>query len=96
MLAKIRAGTTSARVTSRQAYPALLLGGCKDVEVSYDASFTGRPNGAMTFVALEALKKKPATPKDWYQLIRKQLPSVNYPQTPQLYGSRTAKAGAIF
>jgi hypothetical protein len=77
-------------------YPALLLSGCKDVEFSYDADFNGRPNGAMTRVALEALKKKPKTPQDWYTEIRKRLPSQMYPQTPQLFGGTHAKKGPMF
>jgi hypothetical protein len=76
-------------------YPALLLSGCKDVEFSYDADFNGRPNGAMTRVALEALKKKPKTPQDWHAEIRKRLPSQMYPQTPQLFGGTKAKKGPM-
>ena len=94
--ARIEGGTVGARTATRQAYPALLLGGCKDVEVSYDASFGGRANGAMTYVALQALGAGPATPRAWYKLIRAQLPSVSYPQTPQLFGGSTAKDGPMF
>lgn len=67
----------------------LLMAGCKDSEYSYDAWFNGRPNGAFTFVALHVLKTLPpnATYKAWFQRIREILPSVNYPQTPQLFGS---------
>lgn len=77
-------------------YPALLLAGCKDVEFSYDADFGGRPNGAMTRVALEALAQKPATPQDWYRAIRQRLPSQTYPQSPQLFGGLKAKRGPMF
>jgi hypothetical protein len=80
----------------RETYPALLLSGCKDVEFSYDADFNGRPNGAMTRVALEALKEKPATPQEWFRAIRKRLPSQTYPQTPQLFGGLKAKKGPMF
>ena len=67
----------------------LLMAGCQDTEYSYDAWFNGRPNGAFTYVALKALDKlKPnATYQQWYQAIRKVLPSRQYPQTPNLYGS---------
>jgi hypothetical protein len=79
-----------------ETYPALLLSGCKDVEFSYDADFQGRPNGAMTRVALEALRDKPATPQEWFRAIRKRLPSQTYPQTPQLFGGLKAKRGPMF
>jgi hypothetical protein len=39
------------RVLARN--PRALLSGCKDSEVSYDAVFNGRPNGAMTRVAID-------------------------------------------
>lgn len=81
---------------TREVYPALLLSGCKDVEFSYDADFDGRPNGAMTRVALEALKMNPATPREWFKAIRKLLPSQHYPQTPQLFGGTKAKSGPMF
>jgi hypothetical protein len=74
-------------------YGGLLMSGCLDAEYSYDAWFNGRPNGAFTFVALRALKslKANATYRDWYNAIRKTLPSQQYPQTPNLFGSTTMK-----
>lgn len=77
-------------------FPALLFAGCRDVEFSYDADFNGRPNGAMTRVALNALKQNPRTPKAWFDLIKKKLPSQQYPQSPQLFGSPAAKKGPMF
>jgi hypothetical protein len=67
----------------------LLMAGCEDSEFSYDAYFNGRPNGAFTFVALRELKKLPAqaTYKQWFDAIRKVLPSQQYPQTPNLFGT---------
>lgn len=82
-------------VPARQNYPALLLAGCKDVEYSYDANFNGRPNGAFTYVALAALKKKPKTPRAWMKAIRASLPSSSHPQTPQLYGAAATKDGSM-
>lgn len=75
----------------------LLLSGCQDVEYSYDAYFRGRPNGAFTWVALRALAKLPAraTYSDWYAAIRRALPSQQYPQTPNLYGSRAMKGAKV-
>lgn len=74
------------RVTGKSA---VLLSGCKDEEYSYDAWFNGRANGAFTYVALQTLKDLPeaATYRDWHREIRKLLPHVSWPQTPQLSGS---------
>jgi hypothetical protein len=71
----------------------LLMAGCQDTEYSYDAYFRGRPNGAFTFVALDALRRLPksATYRDWFRRVRAALPSQQYPQTPNLYGSSTMK-----
>ncbi|WP_238011278.1 caspase family protein [Dactylosporangium sp. AC04546] len=70
---------------------ALLLSGCKDAEYSYDATFDGRPNGAFTHVALEALRSLPedATYRDWLRSIRRSLPSEDYPQSPALQATST-------
>jgi len=74
-------------------YASLLMSGAQDVEYSYDAFFENRPNGAFTFVALDTLKKLKAnaTYLDWHKAIRKVLPSQQYPQSPNLYGSRSMK-----
>lgn len=74
-------------------YGALLMSGCQDTEYSFDAFFQGRPNGAFTFVALQQLKNlsAKATYRTWYKAIRKALPSQQYPQTPNLFGSRKMK-----
>jgi len=64
----------------------VLLAGCTDREVSYDAVFHDRPNGALTYFALSTLAKLPVgvTYDAWYKAIRKRLPNPEYPQTPQL------------
>lgn len=79
-------------------YAALLLAGCQDTEYSFDAYFRGRPNGAFTFVALRALSGLPAqaTYADWFKAIRTALPSQQYPQAPNLYGSRSMKKWKVF
>ena len=73
------------KVSGRIWAAAVLLSGCDDQEYSYDALFNGRPNGAFTYTALQTLRKLPgtATYRDWHREIRKILPNVNYPQTPQ-------------
>ncbi|MBN1102108.1 MAG: caspase family protein [Deltaproteobacteria bacterium] len=79
-------------------YAALLMAGCQDTEYSFDAYFRGRPNGAFTFVALRALSSLPAkaTYYDWFRKIRRMLPSRQYPQTPNLYGSSSMKKWKVF
>jgi metacaspase-1 len=79
-------------------HQSLLVAGCQDAELSYDAWFNGRANGAFTYVALQALKGLPgnATYKQWYKAIRDGLPSAQYPQTPNLYGSATQKHWQVF
>lgn len=74
-------------------YAALLLAGCQDTEYSYDAYFEGRPNGAFSFVAIQALASLPSKTayKDWHKAIRKVLPSQQYPQSPNLFGSSNQK-----
>lgn len=74
-------------------HAALLMAGCQDTEYSYDAYFQGRPNGAFSFVALQAFASlsAAATYNDWFKKIRKILPSQQYPQMPSLFGSKTMK-----
>lgn len=70
---------------------AVLLSGCSDLEVSYDGvdPTTGRPRGALTMAALEALGEEPRTMRAWHQRVLSMLPSARYPyaQTPQLQAS---------
>jgi hypothetical protein len=63
---------------------ALLLAACTDTQVAYDAWFDGRPNGAFTYAALQALAEHPATYRDWQRGINRRLPSVDYDQAPRL------------
>ncbi|MFA5083402.1 MAG: caspase family protein [Hydrogenophilaceae bacterium] len=75
----------------------LLLAGCLDTEYSWDTSFHGRPNGAFTFYALKALRDaKPATYEAWFNAIRAYLPSARLPQSPQIFGTRTARRFKVF
>lgn len=87
-----RATDRAARARGLSRSSALLFAGCQDTELSWDASFNGRPNGAFTRVALDVLRAaKPATYHDWFRAIRAKLPSVDYPQTPNLSGTSTQK-----
>jgi uncharacterized caspase-like protein len=78
----------------------LLMSGCAEGpnNFSYDARIAGRPNGAFTYYALKALKRLNAgsTYADWHALVRKSLPSASYPQTPQLFGSKSARGYKVF
>jgi hypothetical protein len=76
----------------------VLLAGCRDTEVSYDAVFDGRPNGAFTFYALKALKD--LEPDDtyavWHKEIKDALPNINYPQHPTKTGTASALRWKVF
>jgi hypothetical protein len=77
----------------------LLMAGCEEGpdHYSYDATFNNRSNGAFTHYALKALKTLPAqaTYRDWHAVIRRSLPSTNYPQKPQLMGTRSTLSSPI-
>ena len=77
----------------------VLMAGCEEGpdHFSYDANFRNRPNGAFTYYALRALKNLPAkaTYREWHAAIRRSLPSTNYPQKPQLMGTKSTLSSAI-
>lgn len=83
---------------SRARLGALLMAGAQDTEYSWDTSFEGRPNGAFTRVAIDALRTLPssATYSEWQRAIRSRLPSADYPQSPNLVGTATQKRWPIF
>jgi hypothetical protein len=75
----------------------LLLTGCSDSELSYDAFINGRYNGAMSRYAIDAIRaNRGATFSEFYNSLRQALPSQEYPQTPQLEGSVENKARVLF
>lgn len=75
----------------------LLLTGCSDSELSYDAYINGRYNGAMSRYAIDAIRaNREATFDEFYALLRQALPSQDYPQTPQLEGSDANKSRVLF
>jgi hypothetical protein len=84
-----RAKARSIREANDGAIPGVChLAGCLDSEFSYDASFNGKPNGAMTHFAIEAYKQLPpgSTYQQWIDLLQTKLPDRlgRYPQHPQL------------
>ena len=88
---------TNTPAPTKLRYPAVLFAGCDDTEFSYDTSFNGRPNGAFTRVAIDALAGSAiATPRGLHDAVRQRLPSPSFPQTPQIFGSRTATQGRLF
>jgi len=77
--------------------PEILITGCSDSEYSYDAEFDGRPNGAMSALAIQVIKQNPeVTYREFYAGLRALLPSKDYPQTPQLEGSDANKDRKLF
>ena len=77
--------------------PEILISGCSDSEYSYDAHINGRYNGAMTAMAIQVIRQNPqVTYQEFYNGLRKLLPSSSYPQTPQLEGSDANKNRRLF
>jgi metacaspase-1 len=81
------------RATSRIRDATVLFAGCRDDEYSYDGDFEGRSNGVFSCVAINALRSLPAKADyvTWYRNIKKFLPNVEYPQSPQLSCSSAQK-----
>jgi metacaspase-1 len=92
----IRAGRRVASPPGRNA--GLLLAASHETEEAADANFDGKFHGAFTYYAIEKLKSLPAgaSYREWFARIRKALPSRQYPQTPQLFGSTSQKRWKIF
>ncbi len=73
------AGLTQAKAKGLPAR-AMLLSGCRDSEVAYDAYIGGRYRGAMTAAALAALPAA-SSMADWH---KRTLATIDYPQNPVL------------
>lgn len=102
-LSKRRVGKLGVRRPRRPAsppgrYAGLLLSAAQDTETAADAYIGGKYHGAFTYYAIEALKKLPAgaSYREWFARIRKALPSRQYTQTPNLYGSSSMKRWKVF
>lgn len=74
----------------------IYFSGCKDTEYSYDATFDGRPNGAMTYHLLQAFRELKGSSATFGKLFAKlagkrpkgYLPTEEYPQTPVVVASQ--------
>lgn len=85
------------RVFSEKNMSEILVTGCKNTEYSYDAYIGGKPQGAMSYYASEIIKANPKINYDnFYKKLRKRLPSGQYPQTPQLEGSKKNRTSKMF
>lgn len=76
----------------------LLLSGCTDRQYSYDAVFGRRPNGAMSYYALKAIREG-GYRLSYRKLIARmnpQLVAAKFDQTPQLEGPSTWKHRQLF
>ncbi|MCA9258594.1 MAG: caspase family protein [Planctomycetales bacterium] len=75
----------------------VLLASCRSDELSYDAQFEGRYNGAFSWHAIDLLRRRPRqTYLQLWETLRLRLPSVDYPQTPQLEGGVEAVGRMVF
>lgn len=79
--------------------PVVLLSGCQDTQQSLDCFFHGRPNGAFTYFALQALRKMVVghnTYGHWFQEICTLLPTREFPQSPNLVATKEQMERKIF
>ena len=75
----------------------VLITGCSDTEYSYDTSFNGKYNGAFSYFTLKILRVLgPCSYNEFYEELRKKLPSGSLPQTPQCEGPEEKKASTMF
>lgn len=61
----------------------VLISGCNENEYSYDAYIDGKPQGAFSAYAMSTFSQG-ITMGKWFKAIREELPSGEYPQSPQL------------
>jgi len=75
----------------------VLLTGCDATQYSYDARISGKFQGAMSANAIRILYDNPTcTYEEFYKLLRGDLPSRQYPQTPQLEGAKANLERKVF
>ena len=63
-----------------------VISGCSENQTSADAYINGRYNGAFTYFLIKAYKPN-MTIKEWFNSLRKLLPSRKYDQIPTLEGN---------
>lgn len=73
------------KVFSGPATNHIVMSGCKEHETSADAYINGKYVGAFTYFAIKAYQDG-MTYRQWYNAIRKFLPSQDFTQTPTLEG----------
>ncbi|MDH3260484.1 MAG: caspase family protein [Acidimicrobiia bacterium] len=86
------------RVFSQATMKHVLLSGCLDSEYSYDALIEGAYHGAMTYHALEAIRRARyrITYEQLVARVNSLLVKAGYPQHPQLEGRNYAKKRQVF
>jgi hypothetical protein len=101
--ASILPNALSATPTSRQTYPQssmreVLLSGCEDREVSYDAMIGGTYHGAMSFFAQKAIvdANYAITYQELHHTLTTSLDAARYSQHPQLEGRSANKHRQVF
>lgn len=83
-------GMTSKPISaSAQKLNVAFISGCKDNQTSADATFNGRPNGALTYYLLKNLKTMKDRPvTEVVDAVRADLKKNGYSQVPQVDGKR--------
>ena len=75
----------------------VLITGCMPNEYSYDAMFNGTFYGALSYHSLKILNENSnLTFNEFYEKLRKRLPSSRYPQNPLLEGNDENKNSLMF
>ena len=101
--APVLANPWKARARNKEKHPEsemkdVLLSGCTDKEYSYDALIGGTYHGAMTYYALHVIRdaKFRLTYSQLHERTTYLVSEAQYPQTPQLEGTKENKRRQIF
>jgi hypothetical protein len=86
------------KVRPQSSMKEVLVTGCTDIEVSYDAKIGGTYHGAMTYHAIKAIEaaKYKITYAQLGQRLNRALPAADYFQHPQVEGRRENRARQVF
>jgi CHAT domain-containing protein len=76
----------------------ILIAACDEAEICYETEKgDGEDNGVMTSEAISIIRDNPdQTYREFHKELRERLPSVKYPQSPQLEGTETDKDRPLF